>query len=136
MCCACQHVYQACMRHMLYRLFGQPKPNAHRSWCMCVQVNRFALETGFSVALYGIGGTFTDQADAEGGGVDPCIATVRNKGGGLAGPADFKVAVLTHGTGSVATALVERAEISKFVSGRGVKDMAALQAAQQDANHA
>lgn len=97
------------------------------------QANRFAVQTGYSVALFSVGGTFTEQPDAA--DAQHSIATVRTKDGSLCGEDDFKVAVLKYATGGVASQLIGRGEIIKFVSQRGVKAMADMYAqANQEAS--
>jgi hypothetical protein len=98
------------------------------------QANRFARETGFSVALFSVGGIHTDSPDTMD---DPacCLSTVKKDAEPSKGQPVLKVAVLKHATGGVAGTLITRGEITKFVAQRGVKaisDLSAQAEAEQD----
>lgn len=86
------------------------------------EVNRFARDTGYSVAIFSVGGIYdTEHPESM---EDPacCIAPCVTKNG----PTEegLKVAVLKYATGGVASNLITRGEITKFVAQRGVKAIA------------
>lgn len=95
---------------------------------MSLQANRFAADTGYTVALFGVGGLFTQlQGDQD---ETLTLTEVRTKDGAPPVDDDMRVAVLKYATGGVATQLTSRAEIIKFVSQRGVKALAEMHANQ------
>lgn len=91
------------------------------------QANRFAHDTGCTVALFGVGGVYTEQPDGQDDNC--CLAEVKNKDSNDPVDDGLKVAVLKYATGGVASQLISRGEIIKFVSQRGVKAMADMYAA-------
>jgi hypothetical protein len=98
--------------------------HSHNPLCCvcCAQVNRFARDTGYSVAIFSVGGIYdTEHPESM---EDPacCIAPCVTKNG----PTEegLKVAVLKYATGGVASNLITRGEITKFVAQRGVKAIA------------
>jgi hypothetical protein len=97
--------------------------------CCCAQANKFARDTGYSVAIFSVGGIYdTDYPESM---EDPacCIAPCVTKQGGT--EPDLKVAVLKYATGGVASNLITRGEITKFVAQRGVKAIADMYASVQ-----
>lgn len=95
------------------------------------EANRFARDTGHSVAIFSVGGVYTDLEDTPSNATYPeehFIAEVKAKDNTPVSP-NLKVAVLKYGTGGVAKQLVTRGEIVKFISARGVKAMVDMHAA-------
>ncbi len=89
------------------------------------EANRFARDTGMSVAVFAIGGVLSDAVDTADLGADVYMSDVRGKDGEPVLPR-LKSAVLKYGTGGVARPLVARAEIVKFVATRGSKALTEL----------
>lgn len=85
-----------------------------------LQANRFARDTGHSVALFSVGGLYSDMDEVVDLNGDSYIVDVKHKDNTPVAQ-NLKVAVLKYGTGGVAKQLITRAEIVKFISARGSK---------------
>lgn len=96
-----------------------------------MQANRFARDTGHTVALFTVGGVFSSDDDTTDMADEQYLADVKNKDNSLV-QQGMKVAVLKYGTGGVARQLVTRGEIVKFVAARGTKALAEMHASAQD----
>lgn len=101
-----------------------------RLLCVCgrAQANRFARDTGHTVALFAVGGVLAgDAPDTADLSQDLVLADVKAKDNSIVQPG-LKVAVLKYGSGGVARQLVTRGEIVKFVSARGSKALGEMHA--------
>jgi hypothetical protein len=96
-----------------------------------VQANRFARDTGHSVAIFTVGGVFTDMDDITDFTGDSYVVDAKDKNNSLV-QQGLKVAVLKYGTGGVSQQLTTRGEIVKFVSARGNKAMQELHAMNRE----
>jgi hypothetical protein len=96
-----------------------------------LQANRFARDTGHSVAIFTVGGVFSDMDDVTDFAGDSYVLDVKDKNNSPV-QQGLKVAVLKYGTGGVSKQLTTRGEIVKFVSARGSKAMQELHAASRE----
>lgn len=94
-----------------------------------VQANAFARDTGYSVALFAVGGVLTDEPDSLEDAAC-CLASVKTKVTDVAVPGNAKAVVLKYATGGVANSLITRGEISKFVVQRGAKALGEMYVSQ------
>lgn len=85
-----------------------------------MQANRFARDTGHSVAIFSVGGLWSDMDEVTDPEGDRYIVDIKHKDNTPVA-ANFKVSVLKYGTGGVAKQLITRNEIVRFVSARGSK---------------
>jgi hypothetical protein len=92
-----------------------------------LQANRFARDTGHSVAIFTVGGVFSDMEDVTDPAGDLYALDVKDKNNSPV-QQGLKVTVLKYGTGGVSKQLATRGEIVKFVSARGSKAMQELHA--------
>lgn len=99
-----------------------------------LQANRFARDTGHSVALFTVGGIFSDMEDATDFAGEAYVLDVKDKNNSPV-QQGLKVAVLKYGTGGVSKQLTTRGEIVKFVSARGSKAMQELHAMSREEQH-
>eukprot|EP00882_Tetradesmus_deserticola_P015214 GHRQ01016203.1.p1 GENE.GHRQ01016203.1~~GHRQ01016203.1.p1 ORF type:complete len:193 (+),score=87.77 GHRQ01016203.1:48-626(+) len=91
------------------------------------EANRFARDTGHSVAIFTVGGVISDMEDVTDFAGDCYVLDVKDKNNHPV-QQGLKVAVLKYGTGGVSKQLTTRGEIVKFVSARGSKAMLELHA--------
>jgi hypothetical protein len=84
------------------------------------EANRFARDTGHSVALFAVGGFYSDMADVTDFNADAYIVDLKGKDNAPIAP-NLKVSVIKYGTGGVSKQLVARGEIVRFISARGGK---------------
>lgn len=103
--------------------------------CALLQANRFARDTGHSVAIFTVGGLISNMDDVADFHQDNYCVDVKGKDNQLVAPG-LKVAVLKYGTGGVAKQLTTRGEIIKFVSARGSKALGELYAQSKESENA
>lgn len=97
-----------------------------------LQANAFARDTGYSVALFAVGGVLTDEPDSL-EDASCCLASVKTKVTDIAMPGNAKAVVLKYASGGVANSLITRGEISKFVVQRGAKALGEMYVSQHQA---